>query len=109
LVWRTTGGKHRFLMGDCQYLVDDNIESFRQAAEQAIKDFKTQAVPLTLESLEAEQKMLSERISQFGQMPEPFDIWRALGIQTPEKIALLDAQEFMTIVKQQTQKTGVTP
>ena len=28
LVWRTTGGKHRYLMGDCQALVPDDVAAF---------------------------------------------------------------------------------
>ncbi|MFX7731897.1 biotin-independent malonate decarboxylase subunit beta, partial [Acinetobacter baumannii] len=27
LVWRTTGGKHRYLIGDCQQLVSDDIDA----------------------------------------------------------------------------------
>ena len=32
LVWRVTGGKHRLLIGDCDVLVDDDIDAFREAA-----------------------------------------------------------------------------
>ena len=32
LVWRTTGGKHRWLSGDCDALVDDDPAAFRAAA-----------------------------------------------------------------------------
>ena len=31
LVWRTVGGKHRYLLGDCDRLVDDDIGEFRAA------------------------------------------------------------------------------
>jgi malonate decarboxylase beta subunit len=30
LVWRTTGGKHRYLIGDCQQLVSDDTDAFRR-------------------------------------------------------------------------------
>ena len=36
LVWRTTGGKHRYLIGDCDALVDDDIAAFRAAAIAAL-------------------------------------------------------------------------
>ena len=36
LVWRTTGGKHRYLLGDCDTLVEDDIAAFRGAAAQAL-------------------------------------------------------------------------
>jgi Tfp pilus assembly protein PilF len=29
LVWRTVGGKHRYLLGDCTRLVDDSLAAFR--------------------------------------------------------------------------------
>ena len=34
LVWRTTGGKHRWLSGDCDALVDDDPVAFRAAADR---------------------------------------------------------------------------
>src|SRR4029453_4165474 len=37
LVWRVTGGKHRLLTGDCDALVEDDIEAFRSAAAGAIE------------------------------------------------------------------------
>ncbi len=37
LVWRVTGGKHRLLIGDCDTLVDDDIDAFRNAAADAIE------------------------------------------------------------------------
>ena len=37
LVWRVTGGKHRLLMGDCDTLVDDDVDAFRNAAADAIE------------------------------------------------------------------------
>ncbi|PZR18965.1 MAG: biotin-independent malonate decarboxylase subunit beta, partial [Azospira oryzae] len=32
LVWRTTGGKHRYLIGDADLLVEDEVGAFRAAA-----------------------------------------------------------------------------
>lgn len=48
LVWRVTGGKHRYLMGDAGYLVDDDIAAFRVAALKAVHPVSA----LTLEKLE---------------------------------------------------------
>ena len=31
LVYRTTGGKHKYIMRDCNYLVEDSIASFKEA------------------------------------------------------------------------------
>jgi malonate decarboxylase beta subunit len=37
LVYRTTGGKHKYIMNDCAFLVDDSIAAFRQQLEKLVK------------------------------------------------------------------------
>jgi malonate decarboxylase beta subunit len=93
LVWRTTGGKHRYLLGDCQRLVADDVHAFRQAALDAIAEAQGHA-GLTLEDLEAEHLMLATRLRDFGGLAEPLHIWKALGIPDPAVIPMLDAAEF---------------
>ncbi|WLI91220.1 biotin-independent malonate decarboxylase subunit beta [Massilia sp. R2A-15] len=98
LVWRTTGGKHRYLLGDCQAVVADSVEAFRQAAIDTVAAFRGQTTALSLQDLEQEQAMLGERIERFGAMSEPLDIWAALGVARPEAIPMLDAADFMAAV-----------
>ena len=93
LVWRTTGGKHRYLTGDCQAIVPDDMEAFRQAAIDAIQ--RISAAELTLEALEQEQAMLSDRIARFGALADPADIWRELGMPDPAGIAMLEIAPFI--------------
>jgi malonate decarboxylase beta subunit len=95
LVWRTTGGKHRYLLGDCQALVADSDDAFRQAAIDAIGACRQGAVELTLESLEREQALLAERIERFGALAEPMEIWRALGIADPASVPVIEAERFV--------------
>jgi malonate decarboxylase beta subunit len=97
LVWRTTGGKHRYLTGDCQAIVPDAMDAFRQAAIDAINKLGAAAAPveLTLEALEQEQAMLTERVARFGALRDPADIWRALGMPDPERIAMLEIAPFI--------------
>jgi malonate decarboxylase beta subunit len=61
LVWRTTGGRHRFLTGDCDALVEDDVVAFRNAAITAIAGDVSQ--PVTLQMLEREHAMLSQRLA----------------------------------------------
>jgi malonate decarboxylase beta subunit len=98
LVWRTTGGKHRYLLGDCDRLVDDSITAFRTAALELVAAAYAKTIPLTLAALEAEQHMLQERIDRFGTQTEPMEIWRQLGIADPKAIAMLEADDFMALV-----------
>jgi malonate decarboxylase beta subunit len=95
LVWRTTGGKHRYLMGDCQVLVADSLDEFRQAAIATVAACRAKSIALNLQDLEREQAMLGERIERFGAMSDPLEIWAALGIEQPSEIPMQDAAQFV--------------
>ena len=97
LVWRSTGGKHRYLMGDCQRIVADDIAAFRSAARDAVSTLTGATVELTLEALEAEQQMLEQRIVRFGTLPDPIDIWSAMQIPDAANIPMLDADSFTAV------------
>lgn len=84
LVWRTTGGKHRWLTGDCDALVEDDITAFRQATIAALG----QARPVTLVALEAEHARLSARLTFDGS--EAVSLWTALGVPQAAKVPDLD-------------------
>ena len=91
LVWRTTGGKHRYLLGDAQAIVDDDIDAFRDAAIAALGHRRA----LTLEGMLAEQAALAARLEAFGTQRDALDIWRGLGIATPEALPLLARDAFV--------------
>ncbi|MQA19837.1 biotin-independent malonate decarboxylase subunit beta [Rugamonas rivuli] len=95
LVWRTSGGKHRYLMGDCQRIVVDDIAAFRAAARDAVAALTGKQVELTLEALETEQQMLDERIARFGALHDPVDIWSAMQIADAANIPMLDVDSFI--------------
>ncbi|KQU91597.1 biotin-independent malonate decarboxylase subunit beta [Variovorax sp. Root318D1] len=89
LVWRTTGGKHRWLTGDCDALVEDDVAAFRAAAIAAIGKSK----PFTLAALEQEHSLLTQRLHALDTIDtadrdEAALLWSALGIaaagQVPE-------------------------
>lgn len=97
LVWRTTGGKHRYLLGDCQTLVADDTDAFRTAAIEAVAHYASASAELTLAALEREQTMLAGRLERFGALAEPMEIWRALGIANPEQVPMMDAEKFVEL------------
>ncbi len=86
LVWRTTGGKHRWLMRDCDALVEDDVEEFRAAAVAAIGASK----PLTLEVLEEEHTLLTARLhalpADLAGRDEATQLWRTLGIADAQRV-----------------------
>ncbi|SDG52168.1 MULTISPECIES: biotin-independent malonate decarboxylase subunit beta [unclassified Duganella] len=95
LVWRTSGGKHRYLLGDCQRIVADDVMAFRQAAQEALAAFANQPTALTLEALEAEQKMLEARLQNYGTLHDPVDIWEAMQVPDAANVPMLDVDSFI--------------
>lgn len=94
LVWRTVGGKHRYLLGEVDYLVNDDMAAFRAAILQVLDE----AIPLTLESLEQEHQLLSRRIEDYGQCDDALDIWQKMGLAEPHILPLLAIQDFLEAV-----------
>lgn len=97
LVWRVTGGKHRFLTGDCDDLVDDDIADFRRSAIDLLGKMTEQ--PPSSAALRAEQDRLTTRKERFAGMRDGLEVWRALGIANPEEIPLLDRDRFIAVSK----------
>lgn len=91
LVWRTVGGKHRYLLGECDVIVPDSIEAF----QHAIIACMDKGDNWSLEALEQEHRMLSERVKRFGVCKDGRDIWRKLGWADPDAIAMMDNDEFI--------------
>jgi malonate decarboxylase beta subunit len=89
LVWRTTGGKHRWLVGDCDVLVEDDVAAFRVAAIEALDASR----PVTLERLEAEHALLSARLRLLDEAvngDEAVALWSRLGVADAARVADLD-------------------
>ena len=87
LVWRTTGGKHRYLVGDCDQLVDDDVMAFRAAAILALDAAK----PLTLEALEAEHALLAQRLRAAVDAEDAIELWQRIGIAQAAQVPDLNA------------------
>jgi len=98
LVWRTTGGKHRWLSGDCDALVEDDVAAFRAAAIAALDA----SAPVTLQRLEAEHALLATRLRL---LPDPVDgdeamaLWTRLGVADAARVPDLDAAAVRALRK----------
>src|SRR3569832_2449122 len=95
LVWRTNGGKHRYLLGDCDRVVADEIAAFRSAAAEAIAQCRQELIALNLMALEQEHAMLASRLQEYGEQSDSMDIWSRLGVTDPKSVPMLEAEEFM--------------
>ena len=93
LVWRTVGGKHRYLLGEATQLVADDIEAFRKAALTEV----SRVPDLSLEELEREHAFLGERLTRFEGCRDGVDIWTKLGIDHAQGLPLLEAAEFLAV------------
>jgi len=90
LVWRTMGGKHRYLIGAADAYADDTAHAFRDAVTTALE----RPMALNLDVLRAEQARLETRLKRFGDAHDARDIWRALGIANPDEIPGLPTDAF---------------
>jgi malonate decarboxylase beta subunit len=91
LVWRTMGGKHRYLLGEIDCFVDDDLHAFREAAAA----YLNRPAPLDLDAVLAEHARLESRVARFGDCKDALDIWTAMGIDDAARITALDTDAFL--------------
>ena len=90
-VWRTVGGKHRYLLGDCDRLVDDDIGQFRAA----LAALMAQEAGFSLDAVLAEHRLLAERLERFGTADDSLAVWSGLGWPAPGEVPILDTDSFV--------------
>lgn len=96
LVWRVTGGKHRYLIGEASTLVADRMQAFADAAVAAIAACDPDQDPLA--ALEQAQQQLEARIAAYGDCRDGLEIWARQGIADPERLPLLETAAFLDAV-----------
>lgn len=101
LVYRTTGGKHKYIMGDCNYLVADKISAFRAKVQQIS----------TLSLAEIEQlrrignpDLVNKQINLVTQVhqlapKDSTDVWLAAGNNNPRALVDIELNDFLANVK----------
>lgn len=90
LVWRTMGGKHRYLIGGADGYVADDPAAFRAATQAALD----RPAGLDLSMLHAEHQRLTRRLARFGNARDGTDAWSTLGIADPDAIPGLADDDF---------------
>jgi len=93
LVWRTTGGKNRFLLGIINTLIEDDIPSFRQAIKEALNT----TVANSFEDTVNEFEMLSDRYTRFHKEQAALAIWKKMGIAEPKSVTSMSTKEVETM------------
>ena len=91
LVWRTMGGKHRYLIGGADLFAADTVKAFRDAALEALD----RPASLDRKVLQAEQARLEHRLQRFGGAADARDIWRTLGLGDVDAVPAMPADAFL--------------
>lgn len=94
LVWKTSGGKTRFLLGDAQTLLNDSVESVRAGIASTLGHSNKP----DLASIQAQHQALETRLERFGKVSDPEAIWHACGVANVAEATLLEAEEFTKTV-----------
>ena len=97
LVYRTTGGRHRYIMGDTNYLVDDSIGAFRDKLIYLLNMPYSQITAhriIGTPELVLEQMALIELAATL-KPKDARDVWTYFGNSDPEAIPEMTHEEFM--------------
>lgn len=97
LVWRTLGGKHRYIMKSIEMIVSDIKEEFRKASIKLMNSKKK--VQINFDDIMQEHIKLQNDNKNFKDSKDASDIWKIKKIKDIEGIALLDNQSFLEAVK----------
>lgn len=100
LISRTTGGKHRYIMQDCNLLVDDKIAAFRAALvtlcqapyEEICRMRRIGSYPLVREQVGL-VNLAAELCPSDSE-----DMWSHYGNAQPERLPELELDEFLSCV-----------
>lgn len=104
LVFRTTGGKHKYIMGDCNYLVPDSIAAFRaksveiaEMSMDAIEDLRRIGSRSAIER----QMQLVAMAAELSPT-DAKDMWKAIGNENPQQLIDANYADFMAQAKRLT-------
>ena len=101
LIYRTTGGKHRYIMGDCAYLVDDSMGGFRDCLKNILKlPYSEIAEKRSTGTLElVNEQMGVVQIAAETQPKDSFELWRRFGNTLSLALPDMEYDTFMNNVK----------
>ncbi|MBZ4020866.1 biotin-independent malonate decarboxylase subunit beta [Rhodobacter sp. TJ_12] len=101
LVYRTTGGRHKYIMGDANFLVQDSIEAFRkQVVELAplpVSDFEAMRRIGSPETVEKQLRLVA--LAAEMQPQDAVDVWAKAGNENAAGLLDVPFAEFMSTVK----------
>lgn len=104
LVWRTTGGRHRFIMRDAARLVEDSAQAFKDAVADIlalpINEIRSHRTIGSFGHVKAQQELV--KLAADLHIRDSHDFWRAFGNDHPEDLALRSLTDFLEVAKRWT-------
>lgn len=101
LIYRITGGKHKYIMGDAAYLVEGTIGSFRQQLIEVLKlPYEKISAHRVIGSLDLVQKQLKlVELSVDLNPKDATDVWEYYGNKSGSELSDMFYDDFMKNVK----------
>jgi malonyl-S-ACP:biotin-protein carboxyltransferase subunit MadC len=97
LIYRTTGGRHKYIMRDCAFLVEDSIAAFRrQLADLLTKPYEELAKYRVIGNYDLVQKQLA-LVKLVAEMKpkDSSDLWAHFGNTDTARIPEMETDEFL--------------
>ncbi|WP_370798077.1 biotin-independent malonate decarboxylase subunit beta [Adlercreutzia equolifaciens] len=101
LVYRTTGGKHKYIMRDANYLVEDTLGAFHETLAAIMDEPYEEIVKnrrIGSEELVDEQLALAELSVEMAPK-DARDVWAYFGNEDVEQIPEMTTAEFLAVAK----------
>lgn len=101
LVYRTTGAKQKYIIQDCNYLVEDTIGDFHKVLSE-VADISMEEIEkmrrIGSQKLVKEQQQLVETVAEL-QPKDSMDLWKHYGNEDPAALPEMPVAEFLKVVK----------
>ncbi|MDO4754904.1 MAG: biotin-independent malonate decarboxylase subunit beta [Parabacteroides sp.] len=101
LVYRTTGAKHKYIIGDCNYLVEDEIGEFHkvlaEVADISMEEIEKMRRIGSLKLVQEQQELV--KIVGDMQPKDSMDMWKLWGNENPAELPELKTKDFLNVVK----------
>jgi malonate decarboxylase beta subunit len=101
LVYRVTGGKHKYIMGDCNLLVEDTIAAFRQGLGKVLAMSYAEIDRLrrigSLDKVKAQLRTLAALVEIAPR--DSRDVWTFAGNPAAETLVDMKLDDFLRTVK----------
>ena len=101
LVYRTTGGRHKYIMRDCAFLVEDSIAAFREQLAVLLKKSRKELSDYrVIGNLKLVEKQLAlVRLVAEMKPRDSRDLWTYFGNTEPDRIPEMETAEFLQKAK----------